>query len=174
MFQTLITWANSLTSNQLVACVALLFVTLSIIRASWSVGVFALIAWPGTVSHEIAHAVVGFVLGAKPVNMRLFPKSLGNGQWMLGSVSFTNLRWWNAPWTAMAPLLLAPIAVWLTTGWVTSAWESGDQLGAAWKLFLCAIILQAAWPSRVDFSTALPGFIVLALGFLVLTRGFGF
>jgi len=96
--------------------------------------------------------------------MTLFPKNLGGGRWQLGAVSFRNMRWWNAPWTAMAPLLLAPLSVWLTLLVVAPQWESGNTLFGTFTLGLCSVILQASWPSTTDFRVALPGLVILAMG----------
>ncbi len=140
-----------------------LALTTWLVRCATNPTVFALVAWPGTVAHELLHLITGLLLGAKPSAMGLFPKSLGNGRWQLGYVEFVNLRWWNAPWTAMAPMLLAPLSLVLTVGWVHPLWLTGDFTGAALGLYLCATLLQASWPSSTDFEVAFPGLVVLAL-----------
>jgi len=157
-------WLNARSSTELTVIAALLALTVLLKRASLGIGVYALIAWPGTLCHELAHAIVGFLLHAKPCNMRLFPKNLGMGYWQLGSVSFRNVRWWNAPWTAMAPLLLAPLAVLIALWGVVPAWEQGRTISGISLLLFSSIILQASWPSSTDFKVALPG--ILILGFL--------
>lgn len=142
---------------------AVLFVTTyGLVRCSLHPTVFALVAWPGTVAHELSHFLVGKILGGKPSSMSLWPKSLGNGRWQLGSVSFTDLKWWNAPWTALAPMLLAPVSLLLVLTWLYPAWLAGDLRSAALALYVCATLLQASWPSSQDFEVALPGLIVIA------------
>jgi hypothetical protein len=136
-------------------------ITLALVRCSLHPTVFALVAWPGTLAHELSHALCGAVLGGKPKSMTLWPKSLGNGQWQLGGVSFTNLKWWSAPWTAMAPMLLAPLSLALAYTWAYPYWVSGDLPAAAASLYVCATILQASWPSAKDFEVAFPGLVVI-------------
>jgi len=160
---TLNAWLNTLSASEITALASLLALTVALKRASFGVGAYALIAWPGTVCHELAHALVGFLLRAQPCNMTLYPKNLGGGRWQLGAVSFRNIRWWNAPWTAMAPLLLAPLSLWLTLTFVSPAWARGQLLSSLLGLMLCSVILQASWPSSTDFKVALPGLVILGL-----------
>lgn len=141
--------------------IILALATFVLVRCSLHPTVFALVAWPGTLAHELAHAAVGAVLGAQPTSMTLWPKSLGDGRWQLGGVGFTNLKWWNAPWTAMAPMLLAPLSLTLALVWAYPAWASGDIFAAAPALYVCATMLQASWPSSTDFEVAFPGLVVI-------------
>ena len=143
--------------------VALFLLTAGLVRCSLHPTVFALIAWPGTVAHELSHYAIGMILGGKPSSMTLMPKALGGGRWQLGSVSFNNLKWWSAPWTALAPMLLAPLSLVLTQLWVFPIWLSGDVGSAAIALYVCATLLQASWPSSTDFEVAFPGLAVIAL-----------
>lgn len=131
---------------------------------------FALVGFPGTVAHEVAHLLVGVLLRAQPVGMTLWPKYLGQGRWQLGGVSFANLRWWSAPWVAMAPMLLAPLAGWLVSVWVWPIWLEGRLGFALLALYVCATLLQAAWPSRTDFRVAAPGLLFLLLAWFVWWR----
>lgn len=144
--------------------VIMALITFGLVRCSLHPTVFALVAWPGTLAHELAHGAVGVVLGAKPTSMTLWPKSLGDGRWQLGGVGFTNLKWWNAPWTAMAPMLLAPLSLALALAWAYPRWAAGDFLGAAPALYVCATMLQASWPSSTDFEIAFPGLVAIAVG----------
>ncbi len=132
-------------------------------RAQLGIGAFALIAWPGTVAHEACHAIVGLLLGARPRGFSLWPARLGAGRWRLGSVSFANITWWNAAPTALAPLLLAPGAVWLLRTWALNGFFTDGPLYGVGRTFLCAILLQAAWPSLQDFKIAARGVVPVAL-----------
>lgn len=143
--------------------IVLFLLTFALVRAALHPTVFALIAWPGTLAHELSHATVGLVLGAKPTSMSLWPRSLGNGRWQLGYVEFSNMRWWNAPWTALAPMLLAPLALTLALAWAYPAWVAGEFGSAGIALYVCATMLQASWPSSKDFEVAFPGMVVIAL-----------
>ncbi|MFC0251697.1 hypothetical protein [Massilia consociata] len=114
----------------------------------------------GTLCHELAHFSVGLLTNAEPVGMSVIPRRIkrprgaaGKGHnWELGSVTFANLRWYNAAPSALAPLLVLglPFAVawWRTRhGWV---FEPLDLLLA----LLLAPQFLSFWPSPVDWRLA--------------------
>ncbi|KWA83808.1 hypothetical protein WL29_20810 [Burkholderia ubonensis] len=154
---------NGLPAGAYVMYLVLFALTFGLVRCSMHPTFFALVAWPGTLAHELSHAAVGLVLGAKPSSMSLWPKSLGGGRWQLGSVEFTNLKWWNAPWTALAPMLLAPLSLAVALIWAYPVWAAGDFAAAGIALYVCATMLQASWPSSKDFEVALPGLAIIGL-----------
>lgn len=158
---------EGLSSAQIMSVLLLLAGAALLIRMTRNITVYALLALPGTALHESAHALVGLLLGAKPCSFSLLPKSLGNNRWQLGSVSFTRLRWWNAPWVAMAPLLLAPLAIWGALHYTAPAIESGQWLTAFGLSALGAVVLQAAWPSQKDLEVAFPGLLALGLVYVI-------
>lgn len=163
MYTYLMTLIENLPPDAYSMYFVLLLITGALIRCSLHPTTFALISWLGTALHEISHGAVGTVLGARPTAMSLFPKALGNGRWQLGSVSFANLKWWSAPWTAMAPMLLAPGSLVLAYLWVYPLWSAGNLTGSILPLYCCATILQASWPSSTDFEVAFPGLLVLGV-----------
>lgn len=59
---------------------------------------------PGTILHEFLHFIVGLILNGKPVGFSLFPKKTSSG-YILGSVSFKNITFYNAFPIAIAPVL---------------------------------------------------------------------
>lgn len=64
---------------------------------------------PGTILHEFLHFIVGLLLNGKPVGFSLVPKKTTHG-YILGSVSFKNITFYNAMPIALAPLLaIVPI-----------------------------------------------------------------
>jgi len=106
----------------------------------------------GTLCHELAHFSVGLLLGAEPIGFSIIPRRTGR-TWELGSVTFANLRWYNAAPAALAPLLVLalPLAVawWRTRG----AWTFGPaDLGLT---LLLAPQFLSFWPSPVDWRLAL-------------------
>ncbi|MGH8853815.1 MAG: hypothetical protein ACREWI_06005 [Telluria sp.] len=137
---------------------------------------FFLFTAAGTLSHELAHFSVGLLTNAEPVGLSVFPKRIkkpGKGHnWELGSVTFANLRWYNAAPAALAPLLVLglPFAVawWRTRhGWVF------EPLDLALAVFLAPQFLSF-WPSPVDWRLAArswPWIPILAIG--VLASFFG-
>jgi hypothetical protein len=105
----------------------------------------------GTLCHELAHFSVGLLTGAEPTGLTIIPRRAGR-TWELGSVTFANLRWYNAAPAALAPLLvlLVPLGVawWRTRG----AWRFGP-LDLALTLVLAPQFLSF-WPSPVDWRLA--------------------
>ena len=131
------------------ALTALCYLVLRRARASmWRV---ALLALPGTIAHELAHFVVGFLLLAKPSGFSVWPRRAGR-HWLLGSVDFHAIGLLNAAFVALAPLLLLPLA-WLclvrlaVPCWVSHQW--GWWLAAA---YLTATMVFAALPSLQDIK----------------------
>lgn len=121
--------------------------------------IFFLFTVAGTLCHELAHFFAGLVSNARPVGLTVVPRWIGRGKrnsagghWELGSVTFANLRWYNAAPAALAPLLvlIMPLAV---AWWRT---RPGTHYGAtdlAWA-FLLAPQLLSFWPSPVDWRLA--------------------
>ncbi len=121
--------------------------------------VFMLSIWPGTVAHELLHYAAGLMAGAQPVALNLLPRRKPEGGWVLGSVAFARLRWWNAVPVGLAPLALMPAG-----GWVflqSTAWPLLSAESAGWKL-VAVQCLVAGWPSPRDWAHAIVGLMVLA------------
>ena len=119
-------------------------------RSMW---MSALVNIPGTFLHELMHFLVGALFNAKPCNFTLFPKKNENGDYVMGSVGFRNIAYYNAIPAAMAPFLLLPIGFYLNR-------------------HLQTIIVENAIPSSVDFKVAGMYFrgvvMYLAVGILFL------
>jgi len=140
--------------------VVCILVVLAIIRLSRHAGmwIYALVALPGTLAHELAHFIVAFVLGAHPRFPSLIPIRMEQGGWRLGSVAF-RADYARAMPIAMAPLALAPLALW---------WAGTFLHAASWPLYglhvwLVAAMLTASVPSPADFRLALPALIALTV-----------
>jgi hypothetical protein len=90
-----------------------------------------------------------------PTNISLFPRRKGK-VWELGSVTFSNLRWYNAAPAALAPFLI----LLLPLGWPPGAPAPGWRFGrSTWLLaVLLAPQFLSFWPSPVDWRLArVPG-----------------
>ena len=128
--------------------------------------VFSVLVLPGTLAHETCHLVLGLLMNGRPASFNLVPRRDGKG-WIMGSVAFGNLRWYNAFFIGMAPLLLLPLAWWLMT------WRLG--LGVAWRwqealaVYLIANLVYAALPSWVDVKAAAKS----PVGWLLLAGALG-
>ncbi len=125
----------------------------------------------GTLCHELAHFSVGLLLGAEPTGLSIIPRRTGR-TWELGSVTFANLRWYNAAPAALAPLLvlMVPLAVawWRTQG----AWRFGPSDLAL--TFLLAPQFLAFWPSPVDWRLALRSWPWLVIGTVTIAALYWF
>ncbi|WP_291270601.1 hypothetical protein [Geothrix sp.] len=117
-------------------------------RSFW---LFSLLVLPGTICHELCHWAVGHLLRGRPVHFTVLPRREGRG-FVLGSVALTNLRWYNAFFIGLAPLLLLPAAYGIF------AWRLGGHPVPGWSeagmVFLLANLLFGALPSWQDLRIA--------------------
>lgn len=144
----------------LLALLALLLFLLWLRRFPW---LYALCIWPGTIAHELLHFCAGLLMGAKPVSLSVIPKRKPEGGWVLGSVMFARLRWWNSVPVGLAPLALVPAAGWAFVESVAMPLLSAESAGL--KL-LTAQCLLAGWPSPRDWSHAIIGLLMIAILFV--------
>ena len=133
-------------------------------RARGSFWLLSLLALPGTCCHELAHWLVGLVLGARPARLTLWPRRVAGGV-VLGSVTFRNLRWYNAFFVGVAPLALLPAA------WGLFLLRLGAGPRLDWReagvVFLLGNLVFAALPSWQDLRIAARspvGWLLLAAG----------
>jgi hypothetical protein len=114
----------------------------------------------GTLCHELAHFSVGLLTNAEPIGLSVIPKRIkkprggrnAGHNWELGSVTFANLRWYNAAPSALAPLLVLglPFAV---AWWRTRHGLVFEPVDLALAFFLAPQFLSF-WPSPVDWRLA--------------------
>ena len=71
-----------------------------------------ILLFPGTLLHEFLHFIVGLLLNAKPIGFSLIPKK-HNKKYVLGSVTFKNITFYNAMPVAIAPFLGVIPAIYL-------------------------------------------------------------
>ena len=127
-------------------------------RARISMWRLALISFPSTVAHELAHWAVGFLLLAKPASFSVWPKHSGD-RWTLGSVSFKRINVLNGAFVALAPVLFFPLA-WLCLVDLTAPSWAGERWG--WWLasgYITAACLFAALPSVQDIKQGSPSLL---------------
>ncbi|WP_305821977.1 hypothetical protein [Massilia brevitalea] len=127
-------------------------------------GFFVLTA-AGTLCHELAHFGVGLLTNAEPVGLNLIPRRKGK-VWELGSVTFANLRWYNAAPAALAPLLVLLLPL-LVAAWRTRPGWHFEPLDLLLAVFLAPQYLSF-WPSPVDWKLAARSWPWLVLGALAL------
>ena len=103
----------------------------------------ALVNIPGTFLHELMHYLVGSLLNARPVNFTIFPQRNLDGDYVMGSVGFSNITFYNAVPSAMAPTFFNYILyVLLQTIIIENAIPSGADFKVA-GMFLRGLLLYA-------------------------------
>lgn len=134
-------------------------------RSMW---LSAMVNIPGTLLHEMMHYFVGLFMNARPCNFTIFPKRDLDGNYVMGSVGFRNVTFYNAIPSAMAPLLLLPIGFYINRYFLPLL--PPTMLNYALYVLLQTIIIENAIPSRADFNVAsmyLTG--MLLYGFLAVS-----
>lgn len=152
-------WIEALASALTLVDLAFVAGAMLLIHACRHAGmwIYALIALPGTLAHEFAHFAVAFVLGARPAFPSLVPVRTERG-WRLGSVAFRVGHARALP-IALAPLLLAPLALW----WAGALLHASPWPLRALHIWIVAALVTASLPSRTDMRLALPALAVLAV-----------
>ena len=112
----------------------------------------ALVNIPGTFLHELMHYLVGSLLNARPVNFTIFPQRNLDGDYVMGSVGFGNITFYNAVPSAMAPLLLLPIAFYINR--YALPLMAPTFFNYILYVLLQTIIIENAIPSGADFKVA--------------------
>ena len=133
----------------------------------------SLVNIPGTILHEFMHFFVGMLLNARPCNFTIFPRRGEDGSYVMGSVGFRNVTFYNAVPASMAPLLLLPIGFYLNRYFLPTM--EPTFVNYVLYVLLQTIIIENAMPSGADFRVTrmyicgvlLYGFIFLSL-FLML------
>ena len=136
------------------ACGVGLFVVLAAIQSrARSSGILAMAFWnmTGVFLHELAHLLVGLLFRARPVGFSLFPRREGH-YWRLGSVSFARITAVNAVPVALAPLVLAVLAIWCIRNWFDWCKPSLPSTLALYATEY--VLLYNSLPSRQDFRIA--------------------
>ena len=112
----------------------------------------ALVNIPGTFLHELMHYLVGSLLNARPVNFTIFPQRNLDGDYVMGSVGFSKITFYNAVPSAMAPLLLLPIAFYINR--YALPLMAPTFFNYILYVLLQTIIIENAIPSGADFKVA--------------------
>ena len=133
----------------------MIFFVIFIVRLKYktysSIYLSSLINIPGTLLHESAHFIVGYLLNASPSSFDLFPKRQGD-YYVMGSVSFKNIQFYNAIPASLAPLLLLVIGYYFNR-WFFLNVEIG-YINYLLYILLQSIIIENSIPSITDFKVA--------------------
>lgn len=136
-----------------------------------------LVRLPGTVLHELAHLVMAFITGGRPVGFTIIPRRIlgvtpdgvERRVWVLGSVTLANPSSVAAFPTGMAPLLLFPLAWFLYRTWFL--WFPFDLLHTLLLYVVVVVCCGSAVPSAQDFAVAFSRPLGALLYLLLITAG---
>jgi hypothetical protein len=158
-------WSGPLLAS--LSPIDVLFVLLAVLTIGLSkhagMWMYALVALPGTLAHELAHFIVALILGAHPSFPSLIPVRTQRG-WRLGAVAFRVGRLRALP-IALAPLALLPLALW----WAHVFLHSGYWPLYCANVWIIAALLTASLPSKTDWKLAFPALgVVLVIAAMAL------
>jgi len=153
---------NYLTLNGFMPSVFLsIFCYVVLLGARSSLWGLAVLALPGTFAHELAHFIVGLILGAKPSSFSLQPQRRAKG-WRLGAVTFRRVGVLNGAFIALAPLGLLPLG-WLCLMHLSvPAWATAHWAGWFIAAYLSATLFYACVPSLTDIKLGGRSLVVYA------------
>lgn len=133
-----------MTQLKFVLVFALTFIIGQWFSNAGSVGVYALVTVPGTFMHELMHWVAAALTQGDPHGLSVIPTSSSLGHVLVRP------NWYNATMIALAPLLLAPLTLFVM---VIAARSS------VMKMLLFSYFAACCWaaciPSNQDFAIAL-------------------
>ena len=133
--------------------IVLVIVFIRLNRATYqSLWLCALINIPGTLLHELMHWLVGGFMNARPCNFTIIPKRDASGSYVMGSVGFRNIGFYNAIPAALAPLLLLPIGFYINR--YVLPLIPMNLTNYILYVLLQTIIVQNAVPSQADWRIA--------------------
>lgn len=118
-------------------------------RSMW---LSSLVNIPGTILHELMHFLVGGFMNAHPCNFTIFPRRDPEGYYVMGSVGFRNVTFYNAVPAALAPLLLLPLGFYANRYLLPLIPMS--MTNYILYVLLQTVIIENAMPSRADFRVA--------------------
>lgn len=113
----------------------------------------ALVNIPGTILHETMHFVVGLLLNAKPCNFTVIPRKGTDGSYVMGSVGFRNVTYYNAIPAALAPLLLLVIGYYINKYYLPMI-KSPTIFNYMFYVLIQTIIIENSIPSNADLRVA--------------------
>ena len=150
----------------------LILLVILLLRAKYttykSMWLTALVNIPGPILHEFMHFFVGLILNAHPCNFTVFPRRGEDGGYVMGSVGFRNVTFYNAVPASMAPLLLLPIGFYMNR--YLLPYLTPTFVNYILYVLLQTIIIENAVPSKADFRVAGTYFTgVILYGFVFLS-----
>ena len=176
IWERIVYWWNSpdlyysLVDNRFFLIVLVIFL-MRLSRATYrSLWLCALINIPGTILHELMHFLIGGFMNARPCNFTIIPRrDLATGAYVMGSVGFRNVTFYNAIPAALAPLLLLPLGFYINR--YVLPLIPMNLTNYILYVLLQTIIVENALPSQADLRIAgmyWHGIILYAILFVAL------
>lgn len=132
---------------------------------------FAIFILPGVFMHELAHLIMSFLTRGKPVKFSVIPEKRED-RYIMGYVLSANIRWYNAMFIGLAPLL------WIPVGYFSAPYILAEQNMVLFivETYFLATVLYASIPSSQDFKLAiqfswLPALVILCSTLLYFYGG---
>jgi len=116
---------------------------------------------PSIFLHELAHFVVGLILGGRPVRFFSFTFEASKGSILLGTTVFSNINSFNA-----LPIGIAPSIYWIILVFLLLKVDLTKYWGL--MMFVSFYLLKAGKPSRADLKIAFNLASVLIWSFLII------
>ena len=126
--------------------------------------IFILVMVPGVFLHELLHFLAGLITNAQPTSFSIIPNRI-----RAGSVSFSNVTWYNAIPTALAPLLGLVIASVVAASYLPTSIQAITGENVLLMLILSPFT-YACWPSTVDWKLSLRGWPIYVGGVAYLAH----
>jgi len=136
-------------SSLTIFSVIIIITTLFVFKRINNFYLISLLTLPGTFMHELMHLIASFISFGKPTNFSIIPKKNNSGI-TLGSVSSSNMTWYNAIIISLAPFLLYFIAYYL----MKILPSIHNELYYYATLYFIANLLFAGTPSSTDWKLA--------------------
>ncbi len=136
-------------SSLTIFSVIIIFVTLFIFKRINNFYLISLLTLPGTFMHELMHLLASFITFGKPTKFSIIPKKY-NGGITLGSVSSSNVTWYNAIIISLAPFALYYIAYYL----MKILPSINNEVYYYATLYFIANLIFAGTPSPTDWKLA--------------------
>ncbi len=165
MIENIEYFLNEALKNQVVYTAFVLLIGLVLSRRfANNIYIYAFFHFIGTFIHEVLHFVVSLLMYGKPSRFTLFPKKEAGGL-VLGSVSHSNLSWYNR-----LPIGLAPTLVWIPLFFVDmyyfSYFERNIYSMLGYSFLICVLIINS-FPSSEDLKVAF-GCVTGLIAYLIL------
>ena len=114
---------------------------------------YSVFTFPATFIHELSHLITSIISNGRPISFKVFPKRIERDNMIyyeLGSVTSTNITWYNSLFIGLSPFLL-----WIGAYFLYIS-ISGDILtiNNTIKIVLIALLIEGGFPSIPDYKIA--------------------